>query len=465
MNAISEIEALREGRFEIDCPQIVLAQNKATNPRLYKGPGAVYQDKKGNLIFKVYAASVENVNMFSDMQDMFTAQSGKLYGAEECFTLEATDYRGAKWTSERILPKPSWAGQQVLIAGSIDTLSLSGLLTADRIASPNYIRMHFFDPAAGVPCTQFKDLGERAVGDGRQNFASFSALNCEFEIKRFKEEFVVQATSDQSLPPFFDSRVFETLQFVLARPLACRVLVVRKDAGVSSTEFSSQRSLSATHLEPPIGGNRIEAAAYAWRLFARYLEYVTREATSHYWHPCSAQLHNACEASANSLDAWALGLCVAVEGISNLMSTEALTDAEKGEVKKLERLLQIWTKCRKWSPVLRNRSLGLLSQLSNARVQDRLGPLVAVGKVDPTYLKAWSTLRHQRAHGRHRDPNKLSPNELQSIWSLMNRVTVLMYQVTFHLIEYEGQYTDYGQFNFPMKAYPLAVEGTVGGGG
>ena len=47
----------------------------------------------------------------------------------------------------------------------------------------------------------------------------------------------------------------------------------------------------------------------------------------------------------------------------------------------------------------------------------------------------------------------------------MNQVTVLMYQVTFHLIEYEGQYTDYGQFNFPMKAYPVPLEAIVGSGG
>jgi hypothetical protein len=40
-----------------------------------------------------------------------------------------------------------------------------------------------------------------------------------------------------------------------------------------------------------------------------------------------------------------------------------------------------------------------------------------------------------------------------------------MYQITFHLIEYEGHYTDYGQFNFPMKAYPVRVGAAVGSSG
>ena len=49
----------------------------------------------------------------------------------------------------------------------------------------------------------------------------------------------------------------------------------------------------------------------------------------------------------------------------------------------------------------------------------------------------------------------MTTTEFQQIFSLMNQVTVLLYQITFHLVGYEGKYTDYGQFGYPMKTYPL----------
>jgi hypothetical protein len=439
----------------------VVTQNKAEKPKLYKGPGIIRQDEDGNLVFKIYATSVENTNLFIDFRGQLSPQSGKIYEAEDFYTLAASDYHGGRWTAERVLPDSSWYGERVLTIGSLETVSLSGLLSDDRTKGPNYLRMHFFT-SADVPCTHFKDLGDGITGDGRRNFASFDALNCHFEVSRFSDEFVIEASASSAFPPFFNSRILETLQFVLARSLGWRVLIEQENGGVISTQFASPKRSSKTKLDPPIGSVQIDAAAFSWQLFARYLEFVTREATSYFWHSCSAQLHDACEASANSMDAWALGLCVAVEGISNLLTVEVLSDAEKEEVEKIRRLVKIWTKCRRWSPGLRDRALGLLSQLNNARVQDRLTPLGGLGKVEPAYIKSWSDLRHQRAHGRLRDPNKMSVIEFQQIFSLMNQVTVLLYQITFHLVGYEGKYTDYGEIGYPTKMYPL-VSGVDGG--
>jgi hypothetical protein len=56
----------------------------------------------------------------------------------------------------------------------------------------------------------------------------------------------------------------------------------------------------------------------AMRLFSLYLKHL---ASRHEpgWHPCVLHVHNAIEASTNSLDAARLGLCVAVEGLANLV--------------------------------------------------------------------------------------------------------------------------------------------------
>jgi hypothetical protein len=459
---IEEFVALKAGRFELDCRTIELVQNKSEGARTFGGPGFIRQNATGDIEFKIYTSDVQNTDAARELQNESMLQPGKIVEAHEYFTLRATDYRGGIWAAERVLPRNSWyfnaTPNAVLTVGTIEHLTYSALLASEPTHAQNFVRMHFFD-SVDVPCTQFRDFGTRATGSHQRNFDAFEALKCNFEVRQMHDEFVIQATSQDALPPFFETRILEALQFILARSLKWRILVERRDGGAGSTQFSSPAPNSPkTRLDPPIGTMRIDAAVFTWQLFAQYLEYVTREATSHFWHPCSAQLHNACEASANSMDAWQIGLCVAVEGISNLLATDVLSDMEKNEVGRLQKLVKIWTKCRKWPAVLSSRAAGLLSQMHNARLQDRLAPLAKDGNVDPRYIRSWSQLRNQRVHARHYDPSKLSMNELQSILTLINEVTVMMYQIVFYLIGYTGEYTDYGTLGFPSRTYPLALE-------
>jgi hypothetical protein len=59
-----------------------------------------------------------------------------------------------------------------------------------------------------------------------------------------------------------------------------------------------------------------------WRLFGYYLEYVLTTAPASSWNRCSYYLYNACEASTGSVDARAIGVSVAVEGIASLIKAE-----------------------------------------------------------------------------------------------------------------------------------------------
>jgi hypothetical protein len=449
MTPIKEIIALKKGDFEIDCSEIVLTQNTSERPKRYRGPGTIRQDEQGNLVFKIFATSYDNTSPAQEFASFLSAKSGQIYKVEDFYTFAATDYDGRNWVADRVLPYISWHGDGVLVSGASETMSLRGLFLGDQTKEENYLRMHFFTQA-DIPCTHHKNFGSEITDS---NFVAYDALNCHFEISRFADEFVVEVSAADALPPFFDSRILETLQFVLARSLRWRVLVNRTNDGKSYTQFSSPKPTSTTKLEPPIG-NMQDRAHYSWSLFARYLEFVTKGSDTQFWHACSGKLHDASEASANSMDAWALGLCVAVEGITNLVTTKMLSNTEKDEIRKLSRLIKMWVRCRKWRPELRDRALGLVSQLNSPRLKDTLAPLAKMGKVRKEYIESWSALRHKRAHGKLVDPNLMTAMEYQEIWSLMNRVTVLLYQVTFYLIGYEGFYTDYGEIGWPKRIYP-----------
>jgi hypothetical protein len=92
------------------------------------------------------------------------------------------------------------------------------------------------------------------------------------------------------------------------------------------------RSLVA-HLDPPINQG-VPYLADSWRLFSQFLQYIINNTPSGSWNRCSYHLYNACHVSAGSVDAEAIGLSVAVEGIANLI-THTVPTTEKERRKRL----------------------------------------------------------------------------------------------------------------------------------
>lgn len=63
-------------------------------------------------------------------------------------------------------------------------------------------------------------------------------------------------------------------------------------------------------------------------------------------------------------------------------------------------------------------------------------------------------MRNRSVHPRISKEKTIISAELQKIVDDINCVTVLMYQIIFYLIEYQGIYTDYSKMNFPEASYP-----------
>jgi hypothetical protein len=435
------LSALKQRTLEMDCVDVALVQSADVSPISYKGKGYIRQTSEDCLIFKLYATETTNTDKSRHLKDFFTAKSGRLRRDDEYYRFAAITSDGTKWTADKVRPFVNWGAQHAnpIVTGSFITGPLSTEWPMSEAAHALYL--HFFD-SAEIPCIIDK--------------IKFSAVNCDFVVRKLDNEFVVEACGPDVLPALFHIRIQEALRFLLARSVICRV-IINHDGKRQSFQMvsASPRSLN-TQLGRPID----RSYGYlddSWRLFSQYLQYIINNTPSAAWNRCSYHLYNACEASANSVDAWAIGISVAVEGIARLVKSETPTTEERKRLTILTKNVLDHISSQPCFNDLVNRVKSLLGMMQNVSVQDQLKPLVETGYVDYTYIKAWSNLRNKHVHPSSHDLDMTNINDYhQSMIDLINKTTVLMYHIIFYIIGYKGKFTDYGTTGYPIKDYPLA---------
>src|SRR5262249_46375342 len=192
-------------------------------------------------------------------------------------------------------------------------------------------------------------------------------------------EVLVEIISANKIVSNFEVRIVEAIRYVLARVVQVSV-IERCAEDVVETELISRVRASETRLFPPLNARSSDDRANVRLLFKRYLTFVHSQTSSEFVHPCSVFLRNACEASANAIDAEVIGLCVAVEGIAKLVPYERSTLDDEAFAQ-IRRVIAKWLEKRRFSSGIKNRVLGLLSQLKSDTVQKRLEPLINTGQL------------------------------------------------------------------------------------
>jgi hypothetical protein len=149
---------------------------------------------------------------------------------------------------------------------------------------------------------------------------------------------------------------------------------------------------------------------------------------------------------------------VAVEAVAGLIDFDS--DNEK-----IKLLNSLQDRMREWlegqsdlATNLIGRVRGQIDAMSNPRPQDILYALAETGHIEKEYIKSWSHLRNRHVHPTLKDLKKLDEADFQKLIDDVHRVEVLLRQLTFHLIGYEGPFTDYsvrGGDVFPTRQYPL----------
>lgn len=449
------VSAFRSGNFEIDCLEMRLTQNKTEEPITYSGPGYIRLSDDGTLEFKIYAREVRNTSALASLNATMKSESGKIYAETDFYTLAAVDRANNQWLAKDLLPHIHWPGLEdvrPIAHGALTTLATASGRFAKQTRK-HLLRLHFFERVE-IACTGISAQETPIGATLTRDHAKFSALGCEFLVTKTDDEIIAVVQSDEPFAPFFETRIIEALQFMLSRSLPLRMLVSTEDSSQILELSSAVPRAGRPKLDPPLAPGYQGYQECFWPLFTRYLEYVVKNTSAQYWHSSSYHLNNAAEASAQSLDTWATGICVAVEGIASLIEIKS-TPEEKKAKRDIIKALSDYIDAQAWDSKLSRRTKGLLPQLHNVQVRERLETLRVIGHVDGADMKAWSDLRNRQAHPKHSDIRNIDKVDLRSKLDLISKTTVLMYHVVFHLIGYSGKYVDYGTYRYPVRDYPL----------
>jgi hypothetical protein len=373
------------------------------------------------------------------MQRSFSGKPGQLYSESDYFDLTAKDADGVVWTTERAMPpRCNWRSEEdnPIISGNLATLTTERAISGQAHST----NLHFF---GDVELPLIIDAFEFSDGDYK------------FAVRKLEGAFSIEVTSSSALPKDFPGRVQEALRFMLAQPVSWRGLTVSEGIRQTFRIASAVPQSRNTRLYPPIG--RGKSHAYiddCWCMFRLYLQYVLRSSRPSYWNYCSYHLHNACESSANSLDAWSYGLSIAVEGLTALLPPKKKDETNTLLQTMHKDILTFVRKMECYESLLR-RLDGLLGSMGNEPPPNRMHLLIPSGHLDEDHVAAWKTLRNKFVHPKGVDLQTLNEQKLQELIFLIHKVTVLMYHIVFYIIGYSGHYTDYATLNFPDKAYPL----------
>jgi hypothetical protein len=447
------IDGFRRGTFEADCKKMVLTQRKKGGER-FEGQGYIRQMTDGTLAFKIYVEQ-HNAEPFGFLKARQIASSGQLHVDEMLYDLDIVGHDGTHWVAERILPAPRWnaSDRSVLIGGTMQ--SATALLEMPQPRS--YLRLHFFEEFR-LPLNRMSEVEKP---DGRHmvlDRVEFEACDSQFEV-RVREDLhdtTIEVTSDQEFHLGFDLRVQEALQFITGKPAFWRARLATKENELRLDLASPWKRSARTQLNPPISPISIHFHENGWDLFTCFLNYVLANTKGISWNPVAYHLYNAYEASANSIDAWAIGLSIAVEALTSL--TTAQDDKLVAErVAAFQKGVREWLSTQSAFSELAPRLEGWISSLGAKRPEDTLYALAALGYVEKDYIRAWRDLRNRQLHPILKNRYQSNPIDYQKLLDKIHKVEVLLRQLTFHLMGYVGPFTDYGTNKWPSKQYPLEV--------
>ena len=359
--------------------------------------------------------------------------------------------------ADRVLPasiRRAESGAVITTEGRVN--SLVNVERLEVFFTTSGLKLHYFedmDFPCNAPTSFYCDTGDGIESSGSANdHVKLSSAGCDIVIHRGDGFVTASVETGAVVPPELETRITEALQFVLARSLWCRAVECRVGSDRTTKLISARRLSADTRLPEPVKLATVAGHQDVWKLFDAYFRHILPHSRPG-WHPCAIPLYSACEASANSIEAYALGLAVAVEGMTKaLFAKSGRRDPGYKTV-----IGELCAYVDKWSPTchpelvdeLRRRFEGFRSQLLDVRAIDKMYALARDGVIEERYIKAWKGLRDQSAHAG--EPGSRSYQEL--VDRIMT-AAVLMYEMVFHAIGYNGRYTDYSTRGFPARRYP-----------
>lgn len=442
-----DIEDFLQGQLELDCPRIELTPYSSSSQKSpLIGSGYISLSKDGNFDLKVYFPESFS---FDEVFERLNWEAGKVIADEAYYNLKAYELSGGIWEAERFIPDRNSGPNGSMIVGKIPELFQreGNISESDK----EWIQFHF-NKIIKVPLNTIVKEQE-TVGDTTRKMKSgirlarFTACNIDFEVEDNEGHTRLSAISEMvEFKELEINRVFESFCFVTSNSTSWSVLVIKRKKTTETRIRAVNPNILNSRIPPPIGFQRLQTTESVWRLFNCYLKYVFLNEVD-YFHPISQELYSIIESGKASLDVEALTLSVSIESIlKEEMSTLYKISAE------LTKNICVAKELVQGSEILdedfKTRLIGTFSAIKNARAKDILFTLRDKGLIDKELVKTYSNLRNKSAHG-----GKGSGADVQNNFNRVSAVLVLFYQILFLVIKYEGEYTDYGTYEYPIKQF------------
>jgi hypothetical protein len=400
MLSAREDSEIRDRTFRTHCLDIQLTSRSDRFPS-YSGPGSIRLNDSGTLVVELYDQVQKGDPTLQPGTNV-----GPVIPLEHYYQMRAVDLSGRSWTADRLLPRH---GGRVSQPGVVVTAAMAEMQCAEESHFPP--RLQLFIPGKfETPVNRVSHVihrrSEGLKADDDEEIGRSTALDTwvvdhptmTFTLTVVKGGLEVTAEPkgrDDSLPAGLDTRIEEALWLVLAHP--CRWLVkMGWRESVGSTAIRSHRwSDVKSNLDPPIHFSTHDDEDAA-ELFKRYLDYVLAYGEARY-HPTSVNVLQVLRASAQSIEAEALGLGVAIESVLN-REYAWCGEPPASEQQEVDALLRLIADSG-LSDRVKERARGALGRMKSSSADGRLRTLEREGHIRSEWVDAWRRIRHATTHG------------------------------------------------------------------
>lgn len=443
------------GKFHIDCPHIEVRQRGKESKFYFSGPGYIYLD--GDIIkLKMYSQGETSCRLTISEKltiDFPSASAaGRIIPEDHYYDLVAKDVNDRRWSSEyiRIHVNFSMADDSAIATGQLRSVSLEREM--DPRVRGQSLSLYFQNKPDYPSNVMTKK--EVKVGDFRtQSSSSWNAVEVGVGgIKHYIESTEYGLTVCTTCPleilhKNLHARISEALSFAFGeefRPFAIRTVMA---SGDTLRLMSGEKHIPRPSY-PPFR-DRYNHDMSVWNLFMSYLNFCMPYQGDGL-HPISSHVFGAIRAQGASLDAYALSLALAVEGVAKIeLGSLTLADATfVAEIDKLSSLIESSDA----SDRLKDRAKGALEAMKRPRAEDRLKAAAGKGIIDGKLVPVWKNLRNAHAHADIIDFGKA-----QSVLDKCGAARTLLNQIVFHVINYSGPYTNYSVTGWPTEHYESAA--------
>jgi len=442
-----DIEEFLKGQFALDCPRVELAPCVPSSKKTtLLGSGSISLNKDGYFDLKVYFPDSFSID---EVFERLNWEAGKVIGDDAYYNLKAYELSGSIWEAERFIPDRNSGPGGSMIVGKIPELCQKEEKHSE--SHKEWIQFHFIEIIKVPLNTVVKE--KETVGETTRKMKSsirlarFAASSIDFEVEESEGHTKLSAVSDTvEFKELTINRIFESFCFVTSNSESWSVLVIKSKEATETRIRAVNPNALKSRIPPPIGFQRLQTTDSVWRLFDCYLTHVLLNEED-YFHPISQELYSIIESGKASLDVEALTLSVSIESLlkKELCTLYKIT-AEL--TKNICVAKDIVLESEVLDEDFKNRVIGALSAMKNARAKDILFALRHNGLVDKELTKTYGDLRNKSAHGA-----KSSGADVQNHFNRVSAVLVLLYQLLFLIIKYEGEYTDYGTYGYPIKQF------------